>query len=123
MHFYLSVFLPRPAGSMLFDQFCHPPSEPPYSIIACMCFFQTLFQFYFYSAASLPLGRLTHIQMFRLGLCLYLIPYIFVPELRPLLSAGGAKNKTITFGLILLTATRYLANTYVSPRSCWLRER
>lgn len=76
-----------------------------------MCFFQMLFQFYFYSNVSRPIGRLTHLQMFRLGLCLYLIPYIFVPELRPLLTSDGHTTKTITYGLVLLTATRYLANT------------
>lgn len=83
----------------------------PFSIIACMCIFQMLFQFRFYPTVSLPLGRLTHLQMFRLGLFLYLIPYTFFPELRPLLSGGGEQNRVVTFGLILLTATRYLANT------------
>lgn len=104
-------------------------------IIACMCFFQMLFQFRFvsvcillshpsldvhkltlflipqYPTMSMPIGRLTHVQMFRLGLVLYLIPYILFPELRPLLGPNGERTGTVTFGLILLTATRYLANT------------
>lgn len=61
----------------------------------------------------MPIGRLTHVQMFRLGLLLYLIPYMLFPELRPLLGPNGERTGTVTFGLILLTATRYLANTYV----------
>lgn len=93
---YLIVFLPLSRHS---------------SVIACMCFFQMLFQFRFYPAVSLPQGRLTHLQMFRLGLFLYLIPYTLFPELRPLLGPNGQSSRLVTFGLILLTATRYLANT------------
>ena len=64
-----------------------------------------------YPLVSLPAGRLTHLQMFRLGLYFYIILYSLFPELRPLLGPNGEQNRTVTFSLILLTAMRYLAGT------------
>ena len=49
--------------------------------------------------------------MFRLGLVFYITTYTFFPELRTLQGPGGEPTFLFQFGLILLTAIRYLATT------------
>lgn len=68
-----------------------------------------VWQFRFYPAFSAPRGSLSHLAMFRLGLALYLPVYLLFPELRGLLHEEG--NGWVMFGMTLLSAIRYLANT------------
>ncbi|GAA99488.1 hypothetical protein E5Q_06188 [Mixia osmundae IAM 14324] len=77
-------------------------------LVAVMCFFQMIFQFKFYPNVGPPLGKLSHLAMFRLGLCLYIPAYLLFPELRALIPSG---NGLVMFGMILLSAIRFLANT------------
>ncbi|KAI9629006.1 hypothetical protein KEM48_011218 [Puccinia striiformis f. sp. tritici PST-130] len=70
-------------------------------LIAAMCIAQIVFQFRFYPTVGPPRGKLTHLSMFRLGLCLY-IPVIFMvminaqtpPHLIPL--ANGLAQSAVS---------------------------
>lgn len=77
-------------------------------LIAAMCIAQIVFQFRFYPTVGPPRGQLTHLSMFRLGLCLYLPVYMLLPELRGLLRENH--NGLVMFGMILLCSFRWLAN-------------
>ncbi|KAK4056045.1 hypothetical protein OIO90_003040 [Microbotryomycetes sp. JL221] len=79
------------------------------ALVAAMVFFNTCWQFKFYPFVGPPNGPLSHLAMFRLGLVLYIPVYLLFPELRGLLR----ENSTgwVMFGMTLLSAIRYLANT------------
>lgn len=77
-------------------------------LIAAMCIAQIVFQFRFYPTVGPPRGQLTHLSMFRLGLCLYIPVYMLLPELRGLLRENH--NGLVMFGMILLCAFRWLGN-------------
>jgi len=77
-------------------------------LIAAMCIAQIMFQFRFYPTVGPPRGQLTHLSMFRLGLCLYIPVYMLLPELRGLLRENH--NGLVMFGMILLCAFRWLGN-------------
>ncbi|KAM0787506.1 hypothetical protein ACM66B_003578 [Microbotryomycetes sp. NB124-2] len=79
------------------------------ALVAAMVFFNTCWQFKFYPFFGPPNGPLSHLAMFRLGLALYLPVYLLFPELRGLLR----ENSTgwVMFGMVLLSALRYLGNT------------
>jgi hypothetical protein len=73
-----------------------------------MCIAQIVFQFRFYPTVGPPRGQLTHLSMFRLGLCLYIPVYMLLPELRGLLRENH--NGLVMFGMILLCTFRWLGN-------------
>ncbi|KAI7959048.1 hypothetical protein MJO28_002839 [Puccinia striiformis f. sp. tritici] len=77
-------------------------------LIAAMCIAQIVFQFRFYPTVGPPRGKLTHLSMFRLGLCLYIPVYMLLPELRGLLRENH--NGLVMFGMILLCTFRWLGN-------------
>ncbi|KAA1065331.1 hypothetical protein PGT21_010580 [Puccinia graminis f. sp. tritici] len=77
-------------------------------LIAAMCIAQIVFQFRFYPTVGPPRGQLTHLSMFRLGLCLYIPVYMLLPELRGLLRENH--NGLVMFGMILLCTFRWLGN-------------
>ncbi|MBW0464462.1 hypothetical protein O181_004177 [Austropuccinia psidii MF-1] len=77
-------------------------------LIAAMCIAQIIFQFRFYPTVGPPRGQLTHLSMFRLGLCIYIPVYMLLPELRGLLRESH--NGLVMFGMILLCSFRWLAN-------------
>lgn len=78
------------------------------SICLQMCFAQIVFQFRFYPTVGPPRGKLTHLSMLRLGMCLYIPVYLLLPELRALLRESH--NGLVMFGMILLSSFRWLAN-------------
>ncbi|KAH9815534.1 hypothetical protein DFH28DRAFT_1164595 [Melampsora americana] len=77
-------------------------------LIAAMCIAQIVFQFRFYPTVGPPRGTLTHLSMLRLGMCLYIPVYLLLPELRALLRESH--NGLVMFGMIMLSAFRWLAN-------------
>lgn len=61
-------------------------------LIAIMCLFQLFYQFWLYPRLGPPLGKFTHLQMFRLGCCFYIPSYMALPLLRAFASpdqSGG----------------------------------
>jgi hypothetical protein len=61
-------------------------------LIATMCLFQLVYQFYLYPRLGPPLGRFSHLQMFRLGCSLYVPAYLALPLLHSVASpdkSGG----------------------------------
>ncbi|KAK4051245.1 hypothetical protein OIV83_003067 [Microbotryomycetes sp. JL201] len=79
------------------------------ALVAAMVFFNTCWQFKFYPFFGPPNGPLSHLAMFRLGLALYIPVYMLFPELRGLLREDS--TGWVMFGMTLLSAIRYLANT------------
>ncbi|KAG8746896.1 hypothetical protein FRC10_003067 [Ceratobasidium sp. 414] len=63
-------------------------------LIAMMCFAQIIFQFYFYPIMGPPLGRFSHLSMFRIGGVLMGMSYLGVILVRPL-AKSGANGTTI----------------------------
>lgn len=51
-------------------------------LIALMCLCQLVYQFWLYPRLGPPLGRFSHLQMFRLGCSMYLPSYFALPLLR-----------------------------------------
>ncbi|KAI5479840.1 major facilitator superfamily protein [Pseudohyphozyma bogoriensis] len=78
-------------------------------LVSIMFLFQSLWQFRFYPFVCAPRGPFSHLAMFRLGLALYVPVYVLFPELRGLLKENT--NIPVMFGMILLSALRYLAST------------
>lgn len=61
-------------------------------LIALMCLFQLVYQFYLYPRLGPPLGRFSHLQMFRIGCLLYVPAYFSLPLVRLIASpdkSGG----------------------------------
>ncbi|KAG0144839.1 hypothetical protein CROQUDRAFT_46720 [Cronartium quercuum f. sp. fusiforme G11] len=77
-------------------------------LIAAMCIAQIVFQFRFYPTVGPPRGKLTHLSMLRLGMCLYIPVYLLLPELRALLRESH--TGLVMAGMILLSTFRWLAN-------------
>ncbi|KAG9102144.1 hypothetical protein FS749_014922 [Ceratobasidium sp. UAMH 11750] len=80
-------------------------------LIAVMCFAQIVFQFYFYPTMGPPLGRFSHLSMFRIGGVLMGMSYLGVILVRPL-AKSGASGTTILTALGLPTAIRYCGITF-----------
>ncbi|KAG9097281.1 hypothetical protein FRC06_007738, partial [Ceratobasidium sp. 370] len=80
-------------------------------LIAMMCFAQIVFQFYFYPMMGPPLGRFSHVSMFRIGGVLMGMSYLGVILVRPL-AKSGANDTTILTALGLPTAIRYCGITF-----------
>ncbi|KAG8734812.1 hypothetical protein FRC12_018344 [Ceratobasidium sp. 428] len=71
-------------------------------LIAVMCFAQIVFQFYLYPMMGPPLGRFSHLSMFRIGGVLMALSYLGVILVRPL-AKSGANGPTILTALGLPT--------------------
>lgn len=82
------------------------------TLIAIMCLFQICYQFYIYPKLGPPLGRLNHIQMFRLGSFLYIPAYLTTPLLRAFASAGDDGSPFLMFALTVNMAFRYAGGTF-----------
>ncbi|KAL7424554.1 hypothetical protein Q5752_000238 [Cryptotrichosporon argae] len=50
-------------------------------MVAIMCLCQLFYQFFLYPRLGPPLGRFNHLQMFRLGSCLFIPAYLMLPIL------------------------------------------
>lgn len=81
------------------------------TLIALMCGFQIVYQFYLYPKLGPPLGPLSHIQMFRLGAFLYIPAYLTTPLLRAFASAGDDGSPFLMFALTINMACRYAGGT------------
>ncbi|CAE6426909.1 unnamed protein product [Rhizoctonia solani] len=61
-------------------------------LIAMMCLAQIFYQFYFYPMMGPPLGRFSHLSMFRIGALLLTFSYISVILVRPLAKSGVSEE-------------------------------
>jgi hypothetical protein len=90
-------------------------SPASYSIfVAIMCVGQLVYQFYLFPRLGPPLGRFSHLQMFRLGSALYVPGYLLVPLIHIFASpdpekSGGFVVMTLTS---LISAIRYCGGTF-----------
>lgn len=62
-----------------------------------MCLCQLVYQFYIYPRLGPPLGRFTHLQMFRIGCALYLPAYFSLPILRKIASPDSEGSFFLMF--------------------------
>ncbi|KIR98446.1 hypothetical protein L804_04018 [Cryptococcus deuterogattii 2001/935-1] len=81
-------------------------------VVALMCLCQLVYQFYIYPRLGPPLGRFTHLQMFRIGCALYLPAYFSLPILRKIASPDSEGSFFLMFCLVTITAVRYCAGTF-----------
>ncbi|ODN94720.1 hypothetical protein L198_04863 [Cryptococcus wingfieldii CBS 7118] len=81
-------------------------------IISLMCLCQLVYQFYLYPRLGPPLGRFTHLQMFRIGCALYVPSYLLLPLLHKVASAESEGGFLLMVGLVMVTALRYCAGTF-----------
>ncbi|WRT70167.1 uncharacterized protein IL334_007161 [Kwoniella shivajii] len=81
-------------------------------LVAIMCCCQLVYQFYLYPRLGPPLGRFSHIQMFRLGCAFYLPSYFALPILHKIASPDSEGGFLLMTGLTLITAVRYCAGTF-----------
>jgi len=65
-----------------------------------MCLFQLLYQFYLYPRLGPPLGKFSHLQMFRIGCALYVPAYMALPFVHRVASAEKSG------GLVVMTRER-----------------
>jgi hypothetical protein len=74
-----------------------------------MCLFQLLYQFWLYPRLGPPLGKFSHLQMFRLGCMFYIPSYMALPLLRAFASpdqSGGFLIMTRESSLIVAMPMR-----------------
>ncbi|RXK35648.1 hypothetical protein M231_07078 [Tremella mesenterica] len=76
-------------------------------LIALMCLCQLYYQFYLYPRLGPPLGRFSHLQMFRLGCFLYIPAYAALP----LLHAFASEQSGGSFIVMTREAVRYCGGT------------
>ncbi|KAF8438998.1 hypothetical protein L210DRAFT_3761196 [Boletus edulis BED1] len=81
-------------------------------LIALMCLFQIVYQFYLYPNIGPPRGRFSHMAMFRLGSILFIPAYLTVILFRVFASATDDGNFFLMAALSLSTAVRYCGNTF-----------
>ncbi|WVN86482.1 uncharacterized protein L203_101646 [Cryptococcus depauperatus CBS 7841] len=81
-------------------------------LVALMCLCQLVYQFYLYPRMGPPLGRFTHLQMFRIGCALYLPAYLALPILHKVASPDSEGGFFLMFCLTVITAIRYCAGTF-----------
>ncbi|KAJ1309574.1 hypothetical protein OPQ81_006347 [Rhizoctonia solani] len=80
-------------------------------LIAMMCLAQIFYQFYLYPTMGPPLGRFSHLSMFRIGVLLLMFSYISVILVRPF-SKSGASGELVMAALTFNTAIRYCGITF-----------
>ncbi|CAE6517078.1 unnamed protein product [Rhizoctonia solani] len=71
-------------------------------LIAMMCLAQIFYQFYLYPTMGPPLGRFSHLTMFRIGALLLMFSYISVVLVRPF-AKSGANGEMIMAALTFST--------------------
>ncbi|CAE6531380.1 unnamed protein product [Rhizoctonia solani] len=81
-------------------------------IIALMCLAQIVFQFYLYPNIGPPLGRFSHLAMFRIGNALFIPAYLSVVLYRHFASANSGGSPLIMTLLSISTAIRYCGTTF-----------
>ncbi|KAL5641261.1 hypothetical protein ACGC1H_001670 [Rhizoctonia solani] len=81
-------------------------------IIALMCLAQIVFQFYLYPIFRPPLGRFSHLAMFRIGNALFIPAYLSVVLYRHFASADSGGSLLIMILLSISTAIRYCGTTF-----------
>ncbi|KAK0436494.1 uncharacterized protein EV420DRAFT_1652492 [Desarmillaria tabescens] len=86
-------------------------------IIAIMCIFQIVYQFYLYPNLGQvllpPRGRLSHLAMFRLGSFLFIPSYLTVVLYRgPFASADSSGSLVLMTALAISTAVRFCGVTF-----------
>ncbi|KAF8679442.1 Major Facilitator [Rhizoctonia solani] len=80
--------------------------------VALMCLAQIVFQFYLYPNIGPPLGRFSHLAMFRIGNALYIPAYLTVVLYRHFASPVSGGSLPIMILLSISTAIRYCGNTF-----------
>ncbi|KAF8609910.1 hypothetical protein BDV93DRAFT_517136 [Ceratobasidium sp. AG-I] len=80
-------------------------------LIAMMCLAQMFYQFYLYPTMGPPLGRFSHLSMFRIGGVLLIFSYVSVIFVRPFAKSGASGGMVMT-ALGLSTAVRYCGITF-----------
>ncbi|KIK99195.1 hypothetical protein PAXRUDRAFT_823028 [Paxillus rubicundulus Ve08.2h10] len=81
-------------------------------LIAVMCLFQIVYQFYLYPNIRPPRGRFSHMAMFRLGSLLFIPAYLTVIMYRVFASPTDDGNFILMSALAISTAVRYCGNTF-----------
>ncbi|WWC91764.1 uncharacterized protein L201_006711 [Kwoniella dendrophila CBS 6074] len=81
-------------------------------LVAIMCLCQLVYQFYLYPRLGPPLGKFTHLQMFRIGSALYIPAYFALPILHKVASPDSEGGFLLMTGLTCITAIRYCASTF-----------
>ncbi|KAG9081781.1 hypothetical protein FS749_007387 [Ceratobasidium sp. UAMH 11750] len=81
-------------------------------LIALMCLAQIVFQFYLYPNIGPPLGRFSHLAMFRIGCALFIPSYLSVVLYRHFASADSGGGLLIMILLSISTAIRYCGTTF-----------
>lgn len=90
-------------------------SPASYSLlVALMCIGQLFYQFYLFPRLGPPLGRFSHLQMFRLGSALCVPGYLLVPLLHLFASPTKADNGgfVVMTLMTLISAIRYCGGTF-----------
>lgn len=79
-----------------------------------MCIGQLIYQFYLFPRLGPPLGRFSHLQMFRLGSALCIPGYLLVPLLHLFASPTKADNGgfVVMTLMTLISAIRYCGGTF-----------
>lgn len=67
-------------------------------LIALMCLCQLVYQFWLYPRLGPPLGRFTHLQMFRLGCAMYIPAYMALPLVHSIASPDSSGGVVIMTG-------------------------
>ncbi|KAG8732478.1 hypothetical protein FRC11_013343 [Ceratobasidium sp. 423] len=81
-------------------------------LIALMCLAQIVFQFHLYPNIGPPLGRFSHLAMFRIGNALFIPAYLSVVLYRHFASADSGGSLPIMILLSISTAIRYCGSTF-----------
>jgi len=81
-------------------------------LIALMCLAQIVFQFYLYPNIGPPLGRFSHLAMFRIGCALFIPSYLSVVLYRHFATPDNDGSLLIMILLSISTATRYCGTTF-----------
>lgn len=88
-------------------------SPANYSVfVAVMCVGQLIYQFYLFPRLGPPLGRFSHLQMFRLGSALYVPGYLLVPLLHLFASSENSGGIVVMTLMSVISALRYCGGTF-----------
>ncbi|KAF8710772.1 Major Facilitator, partial [Rhizoctonia solani] len=86
-------------------------------LIAMMCLAQIFYQFYLYPTMGPPLGRFSHLSMFRFGVLLLMFSYISVTLARPLAKSGASREMVMAGMSLSFPSARSEKITVYSPSS------
>lgn len=79
-------------------------------LVAALFFAQMFWQFYVYGNVGPPNGKMSHLAMLRLGMCIHIPSYLLFPLLRSLLH--DSSNFFVMTGMIVLASIRILGNVF-----------